>query len=272
MKYGVSLCTYPTEFGPITFKSGTLDDKLKMAQASGFTGLDMFAHKMTEDEKISLKAKLVEHQLSVYMFIPFYFAELKSSLTDMDKDKLSRFISEYKTQIETAAFLGAHTMPIGFIRGRLLETDTLKSYKERLAESLDTLSKHAKQHDVTLCLEPINSNEVNTFYHASDAYDYIKEYGLDRVGLLLDSYQIDYEYMSQTDAIAYCADRINHYHLSDTNRLPVGKGRIDFKSIIQKMLEIGYTGALSMESLVEGDPLTAAKESYTHLTNLEKGI
>ncbi len=271
MKYGVSLSTYPTEFGPITFKAGTLEEKLKMAQASGFTGLDLFSHKMSEDEKQVLKEMLNQNHLSIYMFIPFYFAELKSSLTDTDKEKLNRFIVEYKKQIETAAFLGAGVMPIGFIRGRLLETDTLKAYKQRLAGSLRILSAYAKERGVTLCLEPINSNEVNTFYHASDAYDFIKEYDLDDVDLLLDSFQIDYEYVSQTDAIDYCKDRIGHYHLSDTNRLPVGKGNIDFRSIIKKMKEIGYTKCLSMECVPQGDALQSASDAYEHLIRLEEG-
>lgn len=272
MKYGISLCTYETDFGPITIKKGTLEEKIKIASELGYDGLDLFSHDMNSDEIVNLNMLLKKYNLEISMFIPFFLAELKLSFADANETDRKSFIKRYKEQIEIAQKIGAKTMPLGFIRGELQPEDTFNAYKERLAGSLREISKYAKEHGVTLCFEPINSNEVNTFYHCKEAYDYLIEYKLDDMMLLLDTYHIHYEYTSQVEAIEYCKDRIGHYHLSDSNRLPVGEGLVDFESALKKLNSLNYQGFASMESKPSTTQYAAGKSAMDCILNIKKGF
>ncbi|MBN2557668.1 MAG: sugar phosphate isomerase/epimerase [Clostridia bacterium] len=271
MKLGIAMSTYQSEFGPITFRIGTNEDKLKQISSIGYNGTDLFSHELTSSETEGLKRLLEKYNVGISMFIPFFLAELKLSFTDPDDDKRTYFINRYKEQILTASRLGARTMPIGFIRGRLLPADTFDAYRERLARSLLEVSAHAADLGVALCLEPINSNEINTFYHACDAYDFLNEYNLGNMRLLLDSYHIAYEYKPQDEIIRYCADKISHYHVSDTERLLPGEGRIDYKSIISALAGIGYEGYLSIEADAAKNTFDRAQAAYGYLAGILKG-
>ena len=272
MKFGISLSTYETNFGCINLKKGTLEAKIKMASELGYDGLDLFSHDMTDTEIGNLKMLLKKYKMEAAMFIPFFLAELHLSFTDNNGANRQDFIKKYKAQIKIAQNIGAKTMPLGFIRGELQSYDTLCAYKERLADSLREISRYAKEHGVTICFEPINSNEVNTFYHCKDVYDYLKEYKLDDMMLLLDTYHIYYEYTSQVEAIEYCKDRIGHYHLSDSDRLPAGEGLIDFKSALKKLSSINYSGYASMESKPSSTEYAAGKSAMDYVKKIKEGF
>lgn len=271
MKLGIAMSTYPSEFGPITFKKGTNEEKLSQISSIGYTGTDLFSHELTSSDTESLKGMLEKYNVEISMFIPFFLAELKLSFTDPDDDKRAYFIKRYKEQISVASQLGAQTMPIGFIRGRLLSSDTFDAYKERLAVSLAEISEYAADKGVALCLEPINSNEINTFYHSCEAYDFLKEYNLVNMHLLLDSYHIAYEYQPQDEIIKYCADKISHYHVSDSERSLPGEGRIDYAAIISALAKIGYERYLSIEADAAENTFDRALAAHRYLSGLLKG-
>ncbi len=272
MKYGISLSSYETTFGPIVLKQGSLEEKIKIASELHYDGIDLFSHSMNADEVLSTSKLLSKHNIEIAMFIPFFLAELKLSFADTHDTERETFIEAYKEQINIAEALNSKVMPIGFIRGTLCDEDTFKAYKRRLAQSLQIISGYARKHNVTLCLEPINSNEINTFYHCKEAYDYINDFNLDNMMLLLDTYHINYEDITQADAIEYCKDRIGHYHLSDSHRLPPGEGSVDFKSVFKRLNSIGYSGYASIESCPSGTEFATAKTSMDYIKNLQGGL
>jgi sugar phosphate isomerase/epimerase len=55
------------------------------------------------------------------------------------------------------------------------------------------------------------------------------------------------------------AGRLWHVHLGDSNRLPPGKGHLDFAGIVSTLAQGGYEGYLSAELLAKPDPDTAAE-------------
>ena len=50
MKYGISLSSYETTFGPIALKQGSLEEKIKIASELHYDGIDLFSHSMNADE------------------------------------------------------------------------------------------------------------------------------------------------------------------------------------------------------------------------------
>ena len=66
--------------------------------------------------------------------------------------------------------------------------------------------------------------------------------------------------------------KLFHVHLGDNNRLPPGKGLIDFPAILRTLKEIGYAGWLSAELLGKPDPDTAGQQTLDHMTRLMRAI
>jgi sugar phosphate isomerase/epimerase len=46
-----------------------------------------------------------------------------------------------------------------------------------------------------------------------------------------------------------CAGKITHVHLSDSNRRYPGAGNVDFSRVARALDAVGYSGAVSLESL-----------------------
>lgn len=268
IRLGVSMSTYEPKMGPITFAKGSLEEKLAQIHEIGYTGIDLFCHKVTDRELCAFKERIDSLGLEISLFIPFYLTELNINLSDPDGKKRKANVKTFIEQFDVARFLGATKMPIGYQRGRIASSDTLDNYRGNLAESLTELGEAGKKKGVTMCFEPINFTEMNTFYTSTETLDYLREYKLDDIMLLLDSCHIEYERISQAEAIEYCRGRIAHYHVSDTNRLPVGQGRIDFKEVLIKLKEIGYDGYVSMESTPTPTSYDAGISAYGHLLSI----
>lgn len=268
IKFGVSMSTYEPKMGPITFAKGRVQEKLEQINKIGYTGIDLFAHKMSNKELTVFKNSIDALKLEVSLFIPFYLTEQGINLSHPDKNVRKANVKAMINEMDVAKFLGAVNMPIGYQRGRILSSDSFDNYEKNLAESLAELGEAGIKKGIVFCFEPINFNEMNTFFSSIETLDYLKKFKLDNIMLLLDSHHIEYENRSQADAINYCKGRIGHYHVSDTMRLPVGQGRIDYDEVLSSLIQVGYSGYVSMESVGKPDSYTAALFAYKHLSAL----
>jgi sugar phosphate isomerase/epimerase len=90
------------------------------------------------------------------------------------------------------------------------------------------------------------------------------------LGLLLDTFHVNIEEASWTEPFArvFAAGKLFHVHLGDNNRLPPGKGLIDFQAILQTLQSVGYQGFLSAELLALPDADSAAADTLTYMHRL----
>jgi sugar phosphate isomerase/epimerase len=91
--------------------------------------------------------------------------------------------------------------------------------------------------------------------------------------LLLDTYHVNIEETSWTEPFRrlMAAGKLWHVHLGDNNRLPPGRGLIDFAAIVATLRQLDYTGWLSAELLARPDPDTAAQQTLTYMRSLLEG-
>ena len=86
----------------------------------------------------------------------------------------------------------------------------------------------------------------------------------------MDTYHINIEEASWTEPFrqVMAEDKLFHVHLGDNNRLPPGKGLIDFSAIVDTLAEINYTGYLSAELFPKPDPDTAARQTLEYMNTI----
>jgi sugar phosphate isomerase/epimerase len=90
---------------------------------------------------------------------------------------------------------------------------------------------------------------------------FIKEVGLENVGILLDAYHMNIEEADLRSAILAAKDHLFLFHAADSNRQAVGRGHTDFLGIMRTLNDVGYDGSIIVECTASGpDPFTPVKE------------
>ncbi len=152
----------------------------------------------------------------------------KLHLSHMDREirgKARQFIAGI---IEVASRLGAPAI-IGSLQGRFENEVTRPQALAWLAEALNELGEHARQHGFPLLYEPLNRYETNLLNRADDALEFLRSLQTRNVKLLADLFHMSIEEASLPDALRAAGRDIGHVHLADSNRRPAGCGHTDFR-------------------------------------------
>jgi sugar phosphate isomerase/epimerase len=121
-------------------------------------------------------------------------------------------------------------------------------------ESVRLAGKHAEDVGVTMAIEPINRYELFLLNNVDQGLRFVKDVNMDGVKLMLDTFHMNIEEADPASSIRKAGEYLVHLHVADSNRQSVGRGHVDFKSIMKSLKEINYKGYLAMEPL----PPTAA--------------
>jgi len=132
---------------------------------------------------------------------------------------------------------------VGRFRGKIWNNENQDSV-ERMFEAFISLDKYALEHGVWILLEPLKPNVCDTLNTLKDSLDVIESLGLQSTGIMLDTDHTDLVHEEQW------IEKLNlfYVHLSDTDHLPLGKGRIPFERYFSILRKYRYEGYLSVET------------------------
>ena len=183
----------------------------------------------------SLKAKCFNS------FIP---ANLKITGPNVDKTSLNDYVAqaaERTSQIGGEVIVfgsgGARGIPEGFSHHQA---------RDQILEFLNSAAQHARQHKVTIAIEPLNRMETNIINSVEEAVQYADEVALPEIKVLVDFYHLMVE-KEPFDNIVAAGDQIAHVHVADTDRLYPGSGQYDYQGFAQSLASAGYKGRISVE-------------------------
>jgi D-psicose/D-tagatose/L-ribulose 3-epimerase len=126
------------------------------------------------------------------------------------------------------------------------ESDKKKALERSIA-GMKEVMKVAEDNDVTLNLEVVNRYEQFLLNTAAEAAEYIDTVGSTHCKILLDTFHMNIEERSFSQAIITAGSRLGHFHLGEPNRRPPESGRIPWDEVISTLCSTGYHGALVME-------------------------
>ena len=191
------------------------------------------------------------------------------SLTSPDPQARRRASRRYHEHIDLASRFGA-TVFVGLCRGSAPTENARGEYLDRLTGELIPLAGYAKQRNVTLSLEPIVSSMTNLLNTTLETLEYLDQPGLEPVRLLMDTYHMHYEDNDIIDAFNMCKGRIEHIHISDSDRKFPGSGMVDFAAVGNCLIELGYDKAVSLEIPPVPDGRTAASKGLRWMQGIWK--
>jgi D-psicose/D-tagatose/L-ribulose 3-epimerase len=121
-----------------------------------------------------------------------------------------------------------------------------------LVESqLRSLAAIAADHDVTLCLEPLNRFETSFINLAEQAVTIIDRVDHPSCQLMLDTFHMNIEERSMGDAIRRAGPRLRHLHASENDRGTPGAGQIRWDEVAAALREIAYDGPVVIETFTD---------------------
>lgn len=125
-------------------------------------------------------------------------------------------------------------------------------------------AKAAKMHRLKLGIEPCNRYETHIMNTGADGRAYCEAAGEDNVFIHLDSYHMNIEERSLGQGIRDCGDWLGYVHLSESNRAAPGHGTIDWVAFYQGLVEAGFDGITTLESMNHVHPAIASALAIWH--------
>jgi len=131
----------------------------------------------------------------------------------------------------------------------------------RVIENLRPLLDHSASSGVGLAVEPLNRFETSLFNTVEQTMELIRAVDHPSLGLLLDTFHMNIEERDIGAAIRLAGDRLFHFHACGNDRGALGGDNIDWQSIRKTLGDIGYDGAVSIESFTSANQTIATAAS-----------
>ena len=244
-------------------------DRLAFALDAGFDGLEL---RDAGPDRLAALERLRGR-------VPTVCPEMDGWLGDFDPAARRRAVERLRRQLDGAAALGGRGVITpaawGMFTRRLPPFDepprTPAEDRAVLVEGLAELGAHAEEAGVAVLFEPLNRYEDHMVNTVAQAADVIRATGSDAVRVLADTYHMNIEEDDLCAALRAAAPVLGAVHLSDSNRHQPGAGHIPFAAVIATLREIGFTGTLSVECRMRGEPRLALSSCGTYLRGLLDG-
>ena len=288
MKYSISNWIYGDEPLEVTFKR---------LQRYGYDGVELKGepglYRPGEVKKLCEKYNL--SALSIAGIYPW--PTLERDIASLDEGIRKKAVDYLQSCIDLASGIGAPmVVVVPSAVGKTGPIDNFEDEEEWIREkerawnhavlSVKEAAKYAEIKKILLAIEPINRYETFLINTAEDGLKFIKEVNSPAVKIHLDVFHMNIEEVNPAEAIRRCGDLLINLHISDSNRMAVGDGHVDFKAIMRVLKEIRYQWALTLEPVpAVPNPYVAirlkryeylrdkfAEQCITRLKNLEKEI
>jgi len=122
---------------------------------------------------------------------------------------------------------------------------------QRSIDNVRELGDMAAEYDITLGMEVLNRFEGYLLNTCEECVEYVDKVGRPNVKVMLDTFHMNIEEDSFSEAIRLAGDKLGHVHVGEANRRPPhAGGRIPWAEIGEALHEIGYEGDVVMEPFV----------------------
>ena len=250
---------------PIVFR-GPDEWCLNQIRKIGYDGVEMHIHDSALLDRGRLREELQKNGLALTSIgTGTAYGQDHLFLTSRDREVRAGAVARLRDHMITAAGYPHAVVIVGLIKGKVSDCGDEKVYQENLVDALSECAEYAQKYGVYLGLEVINRYESDYMNTIDQGLELLDRVGSRFLQLHLDTYHMNIEETDIAAAIRRAAGRICHVHMADSDRWYVGHGHYNFLETVKALQEIGYSHALSVESLGYPDMMTSAQKSYQEM-------
>lgn len=196
-----------------------------------------------------VKAELEKNSLQTIVCGAF---GLDRNLCSTDPDLVENAKGYIRWLIDAAAELGSPVVcgPMYSAVGKAHIDDPLAREAEwdRAVTGVREMAEYAQSKDVKLALETLNRFETDMLNVVSQGLEFIRQTGMDNVGLHLDTFHMHLEEKNSGDAIRLANTKIYHFHACENDRGVPGTGQVHWDEVAQALKDVNYDGPVVIES------------------------
>jgi sugar phosphate isomerase/epimerase len=251
---------------------GTLRERMTAALAAGFDGLEV------RDADPTRRPEL-ETAVAAGGVLPTACPEADGCLADFAPEGRLLARERLARQLDGLAAVGGRGVIApaawGMWTERLPPFDppprTPDEDREVLVEQLSWLGAHAERAGAVMLLEPLNRYEDHMVNTVARAAEIVRAAGSPAVRVLADTYHMNIEEDDVCAALRDAGPVLGAVHLSDSNRCQPGTGHVPFADVLATLSAAGFSGTLSVECRLRGEPAAAVASCGAYLRGLLAG-
>jgi protein FrlC len=250
-----------------------LEETIKRIARAGYDGIEIgagsphaYPKHVSPERRREVKRLLADSGLALAAMLPAPGGGPGYNPASPIAEERRDTVEQYKEVAQLCADWGGDT--VLYIPGWPIYGTTVQQAWAWSREALTEIARAAVGCGVTVAIEPMPTRLVESYDHARQMMD---EVDAPNVKLMFDTIHALNRREILTDYVHRMGKDLHHVHLSDNDRLPPGKGRGDFVSLIAALKETGYSGYLSMEiGFDRGDvePDKLAREAHDYVRGL----
>lgn len=242
------------------FGKEELEASFKRLQRLGYDGIELAGEPGTTDMGM-VQRLMNDYGLTCTSICGIYTAE--RDLTHQEAEIRDAAVQYVKDCIDMAAQLGAKiVIVVPTAVGRTSPYTSPEKEWELAVDGLREAGAYASSKGVRIAIEALNRFETYLVNKLETAMKLAEQVNQPHVGIMADLFHMNIEERDHIQALQTISRHLVHVHIADNTREAAGLGQTDFAAIMSTLIEIGYSGALTMEFLPPvSNPYAAAERS-----------
>lgn len=246
MKLAYMYATPDVTHDKVTAIRGDIAPALNQIRDVGYSGVEFLVADPALIDRPALRRAVDECGLDVPAICTGeVYGQAQLSFADPNPECRQKARDRMNAAMELAAEYDA-MVNVGRLRGRYVEGVSRQQTLDWIAEAISEAVERAP--GVPVVLEPVNHEYANCLVTTREAVEFIDTVSIPRLGLMLDAVHILVENEEIADACALAGEHFLHFHISDSNRLPVGDGAYDIMGIMVAVAASGFDAYTTVET------------------------
>lgn len=265
MKLAYMYATPDVRHSKVTAIQGSIEPTLGLIRQIGYQGVEFLVGDPASLDARALEIAVTNQGLDMpAVCTGEVYGEAGLSFADPEPGKRRQAIDRMKASMELAQRFGA-AVNVGRLRGR---------YQDGVdpAQTLDWIDEAIREcalayPDTRIVMEPVNHLYANCLMGTQDMLDFVERVSLPNVGIMLDMVHmlVEGEDIPASLRSAMERERLWHFHVSDSERLPMGDGKYDFADVITALRDVSYDQYVTVETFQIPDSSYAIQKSFDML-------
>lgn len=184
------------------------------------------------------------------------------SFADPDPVKRSQARDRMLASLELATRFDA-MVNVGRLRGRYVDGVEPRQTMDWITEAIAACA--ASYPDTAVIMEPVNRHYANCLLNTVETMDFIRSIDLPNVGIMLDSVHMMVEGEDIVAAMQESRSHFWHFHISDSDRLPVGRGVYRISEFMDALGAMEFRRYVTVETFQIPDGEDAIQTSFDSL-------
>jgi sugar phosphate isomerase/epimerase len=265
MKLAYMYATPDVNHSQVTAIQGDIAATLAHIRQVGYQGVEFLVSDPARIDAAALSKAVADSGLDVpALCTGEVYGDARLSFADPDPAKRRQARDRMKAAMELASRFGA-AVNVGRLRGRFHDGIAPEQTLDWIRQALDECATACP--DTRIVMEPVNHQYANCLMGTRDMLDFIDSVALPNVGIMLDMVHILMEGEDLPASLRLAQDRgcFWHFHVSDSDRLPMGDGHYPIAPVIQALHDVGYDDYVTVETFQIPDSRYAIERSYDTL-------